>query len=96
MVPRSKGLIVNITSLGGQSYFFNVAYGVGKAGLDRMSADTSIELKEHNVVALSLFLGPVKTEVTTKFLSSDAGKSKNMSWVDPESKQVLKLSCSII
>ena len=37
MVKRKKGLIVNITSLGGTNYAFNVAYGVGKAAIDRMS-----------------------------------------------------------
>ena len=30
MVPRKQGLIVNVSSRGGLSYFFNVAYGIGK------------------------------------------------------------------
>lgn len=30
MVPRKQGLIVNISSVGGMRYLFNVAYGVGK------------------------------------------------------------------
>ena len=35
MVPRKNGLIVNISSGGGLIYLFNVAYGVGKAAVDR-------------------------------------------------------------
>ena len=30
MVPRKQGLIVNVSSIGGLTYLFNVAYGVGK------------------------------------------------------------------
>lgn len=37
MVKKRSGLIVNITSLGGSNYAFNVPYGVGKAAIDRMS-----------------------------------------------------------
>ena len=55
MVPRKKGLIVNITSLGGLQYAFNVAYGVGKAGVDRLSTDCGIELKKQNVACLGKF-----------------------------------------
>ena len=30
MGPRKQGLIINLSSLGGLSYIFDVAYGVGK------------------------------------------------------------------
>ena len=30
MVPRNQGLIVNVSSVGGLRYLFNVSYGVGK------------------------------------------------------------------
>lgn len=41
MVKRqpSRGIIINISSFGGLRYMFSVPYGVGKAALDRMSAD---------------------------------------------------------
>ncbi|CAD5119150.1 DgyrCDS7788 [Dimorphilus gyrociliatus] len=63
MVPRKTGLIINISSSGGLSYLFDVAYGVGKAALDRMSVDCGIELKKHNVTCVSLWPGAVKTEL---------------------------------
>ena len=33
MVPRKQGLIVNISSIGGVRYLFNVAYGIGKVNI---------------------------------------------------------------
>lgn len=33
MVPQGRGLIVMVSSMGGLSYLFNVAYGVGKAAV---------------------------------------------------------------
>lgn len=62
MVPRKSGLIVNISSPGGQMYLFNVPYGIGKAAVDRMAIDCGIELKKHKVASLSLMLGAVRTE----------------------------------
>lgn len=63
MVPRKSGLIVNISSAGGLTYLFDVAYGVGKAALDRMAADCGKELSKHNVTCVSLWPGAVKTEL---------------------------------
>ena len=86
MVPRRNGLIVNISSFGGQTYLFNVAYGVGKAAVDRMAVDCGIELKPHNVACLSLMLGAVKTELTSKYLDKSAENMKIKT--DPNNKQV--------
>ena len=57
MVPRKSGLIVNVSSSGGLKYLFNVAYGVGKVGCDRMAADCAFELKKSNVAMISLWPG---------------------------------------
>lgn len=90
MVPRKQGLIVNITSLGGQNYLFNTAYGIGKAALDRMSHDCGIELKKQNVACLSLMLGAVRTElVTTQFLNKESENLKLKS--DPNQKNSMSV-----
>uniref|UniRef100_A0A914C3R1 Uncharacterized protein n=1 Tax=Acrobeloides nanus TaxID=290746 RepID=A0A914C3R1_9BILA len=65
------GLIVNVSSFGGGGYYLNVAYGVGKAAVDRLTADTAHELKPHKVTVVSLWPGIVKTELIQK--SVDAG-----------------------
>jgi dehydrogenase/reductase SDR family protein 1 len=62
MVPQHHGFIANISSHGGGSYLFNTAYGVGKAGVDKLTADTAYELREHNVAVVSLWPGLMKAE----------------------------------
>ncbi|GMS95463.1 hypothetical protein PENTCL1PPCAC_17638 [Pristionchus entomophagus] len=63
MVKNGKGLIVNVSSAGGLTYLFNVAYGVGKQALDRMSTDMAVELKSDGVTAVSLWPGAVRTQL---------------------------------
>ena len=66
MVRQSAGLIANISSSGAAEYAWHVAYGVGKAALDRITADTAHELREHRVAVVSLWPGIVKTERIAK------------------------------
>ena len=62
MIARKSGLIVNVSSFGAKLYSISVAYGVGKAGVDRMSRDMARELEPHGVCAVSIWPGIVKTE----------------------------------
>ena len=57
-----RPLMVLISSFGGVSYTFNVAYGVGKAGADRLASDMSYQLSKHGVDTVSLYPGVVRTE----------------------------------
>lgn len=66
MVEQRSGLIVNTSSFGGGRYSMAVAYGVGKAGVDRLAIDMAHELRPYNVAALSLWLGLVTTEGTRR------------------------------
>jgi dehydrogenase/reductase SDR family protein 1 len=62
MIAQKRGLIVNVSSFGAKVYAVNIPYGVGKAGVDRMSRDMGRELKPFGVTAVSLWPGIVKTE----------------------------------
>jgi len=62
MTAQGSGLIVNISSSGAAEYAWHVAYGVGKAALDRLTADSARELREHGVAVISLWPGLVLTE----------------------------------
>ncbi len=62
MLEQKDGLIVNISSFAGAAYAFNLAYGVGKAAVDRMMRDMAHELRDYNVTCISLYPGWVKTE----------------------------------
>lgn len=80
MVPRKKGLIVNISSGGGLRYLFNIPYGVGKAACDRMAADCAFELRKHNVAVVSLWPGVARTEIIVSSVEQASTKPQ------PESK----------
>ena len=76
MIEKRSGLIVNISSFGGLKYLFNVPYGVGKAALDRMTQDTAVELKKHNVAVIGVWPGPVKTEAVNEKILGNSGSIK--------------------
>jgi len=63
-----RPLIVHVSSFGGVSYTFNVAYGVGKAGVDRMARDMAIELKKLKIDCVSIWPGVVRTEKMASLL----------------------------
>lgn len=62
MVPRHSGLIVMVSSPGARCYLHGPAYGAGKAGIDKMSADMAQDLKKTGVAAVSLWAGLTLTE----------------------------------
>jgi len=57
------GLIANISSSGAVQYAHNVLYGVGKAALDKMTADMAHELRDSRVAVFSVWPGLVRTEI---------------------------------
>uniref|UniRef100_A0A914Y1B1 Uncharacterized protein n=1 Tax=Panagrolaimus superbus TaxID=310955 RepID=A0A914Y1B1_9BILA len=72
MIPRKQGLIVTISSLGGMGYLFDVAYGVGKAGCDKLASDMAVDLLNTGILSVSLWPGAVRTEaVQEAFLKTD-------------------------
>jgi dehydrogenase/reductase SDR family protein 1 len=62
MIPQGSGLIANISSSGAAEYAWHVAYGVGKAALDRFTRDAAHELQPHGIAVISLWPGLVLTE----------------------------------
>ncbi|XP_076982634.1 dehydrogenase/reductase SDR family member 1-like [Tamandua tetradactyla] len=88
MVPAGRGLIVVISSVGGLQYFFNVAYGVGKAACDRLAVDCAHELRRHGVSYVSLWPGVVQTERLKEFMTKEESSE------DPQIKQFRSLFSS--
>jgi dehydrogenase/reductase SDR family member 1 len=62
MIPKRRGLIVNISFWPAQKYIGNVIYGVAKAATDKLTRDMAHELRPHGVTAISLYPGLVRTE----------------------------------
>ncbi len=62
MVPRNRGLIVNISSIGAVRYTGNVSYNVVKAAVDMLTLSTAEELRPHNVAVVSFWPRLTRTE----------------------------------
>ena len=69
MVRQQKGLIAFTSSFGSVCYMHGPAYGAQKAGVDKFAADMAVDLKAHNVAAVSLWMGPLITERTKRALA---------------------------
>jgi NAD(P)-dependent dehydrogenase (short-subunit alcohol dehydrogenase family) len=63
MVPRKRGLIVNISHWAAQKHIGNAIYGISKAAIDKMTVDMAHELRSHGIAVVSLYPGLVRTEL---------------------------------
>lgn len=71
LLANGSGLIVNVSSSGAVSYGHNVLYGVGKAAVDKMTADMAVDLAGTGVSVVSLWPGLVRTELLEMGASHD-------------------------
>jgi NAD(P)-dependent dehydrogenase (short-subunit alcohol dehydrogenase family) len=65
------GLIVNVSSAGAKFYAYGAAYGAGKAGIDKFTADAALELSETKISMVSLWPGVTQTELLDHMKSVD-------------------------
>jgi dehydrogenase/reductase SDR family protein 1 len=66
MIARRRGLIVNISFWAAELYEGNAIYGASKAAANKMAADFAHELRPHNVAAVALYPGLVRTEAVMR------------------------------
>ncbi len=66
MIAQHNGLIVNISFFAAQRVDKGVMYSMAKLADDQMAAAMAHELREHNVAAISLYPGLVRTEAVLK------------------------------
>lgn len=66
MIDQRAGLIVNMSSDGATRDDTGVAYSAAKAATDRIASYVAHELRAHNVAAISLYPGLVRTEAVLK------------------------------
>jgi NAD(P)-dependent dehydrogenase (short-subunit alcohol dehydrogenase family) len=62
MLPRKRGLIINITAWDRDKFLVNVFYDVAKGAINRMTYGIARELKPYNVAAIALAPGFMRTE----------------------------------
>jgi dehydrogenase/reductase SDR family member 1 len=81
MMPRRRGLIVNISSWAAQKYAGNVIYGIAKAATDKLTADAAHELRPFNVTVVSLYPGLVRTEAVIAAGVFDLSRSESPEFI---------------
>jgi len=74
MIPQCKGLVAFSSSSGAVHYAFGPAYGVPKAGTDKMAADMAVDFREFNVAAVSIWMGSLLTDRVRKIIASNPEK----------------------
>ncbi len=62
MIDAGRGLIVNVSSASAIRYFHHLAYGVGKAALDRITKEAARPLATRGVTIVSIWPYLVRTE----------------------------------
>ncbi|OAN66668.1 SDR family NAD(P)-dependent oxidoreductase [Sphingomonas sp. TDK1] len=66
MIRTGGALIAFTSSFGSACYMHGPAYGAQKAGVDKFAADMAVDLRGHDVAALSIWMGPLATERTAR------------------------------
>lgn len=66
MVANKRGLIINISFWAAELFNGNAIYGVAKAAANKMASDFAHDLRPHDVAALALYPGLVRTEAVIR------------------------------
>ncbi|MEZ0357962.1 SDR family NAD(P)-dependent oxidoreductase [Mycobacterium sp. SA01] len=74
MIPQGKGLVAFSSSSGAVHYAFGPAYGVPKAGTDKMAADMAVDFREFGVAAVSIWMGSLLTDRVRKIIARNPEK----------------------
>jgi NAD(P)-dependent dehydrogenase (short-subunit alcohol dehydrogenase family) len=74
MVAQRHGLVVFTSSSGSVHYCLGPAYGAHKAGMDKFAADMAIDFRAHDVAAVSVWMGALKTERLLQMIADDPKK----------------------
>jgi len=78
MVKQRRGLMIFSSSSGAVHYVYGPAYGAHKASMDKFAADMAIDLKDFNVVALSIWMGPLLSERVKVMMAADPEKFRSL------------------
>jgi NAD(P)-dependent dehydrogenase (short-subunit alcohol dehydrogenase family) len=70
MVSNGKGLVAFTSASGSVHYMFGPAYGVAKAGTDKMAADMAVDFKDRGIAAISIWMGTLLTQRVRDIVAS--------------------------
>lgn len=78
MVKQRRGLMIFTSSSGAVHYVYGPAYGAHKASMDKFAADMAVDLKDYNVAALSIWMGPLLSERVKVLMAADPEKFRRL------------------
>lgn len=81
MAKRRGGLIVFTSSFGSNCYMHGAAYGAQKAGVDKFAKDMAVDFRPYDVAVVSIWMGPLRTERTTRALQDHPHRYEEFSFV---------------
>lgn len=71
MISQDSGLVAFTSASGAAHYMFGPAYGVAKAGTDKMAADMAVDLRPYGVAAISIWMGTLLTQRVRNIVAAD-------------------------
>ena len=74
MVAQKRGVIAFTSSFGASCYMHGPAYGAQKVGVDKFAKDMGVDLRNHNVTAVSIWMGMLRTDRTKRVMDSEPEK----------------------
>lgn len=72
MVKQKNGLIAFTSSFGASCYMHGPGYGAQKVGVDKFAKDMAVDLRAHNVAAVSIWMGMLRTDRTRRAMDRAA------------------------
>lgn len=75
MLPQKQGLIINTTFYDRGKYFQPLSYFLAKNTINQMAYGMGLELREHNIAAIALFPGWMRTEAVMASIAPNAESS---------------------
>ena len=74
MLAQRRGLVAFTSSPGAAHYAFGPAYGVPKAGTDKMAADMAVDFRDFGIATVSIWMGSLLTERVRKIVATNPDK----------------------
>lgn len=74
MLAQRRGLVVFTSAPGAAHYVFGPAYGVHKAGTDKMTADMAVDFRDFGIATASIWMGVLLTERFKKLVATAPDK----------------------
>ena len=76
-----RGLVAFTSATGAVHYAFGPAYGVQKAGTDKMAADMAVDFRKAGVACVSIWMGAVATERLRMMMDENPDYEKAVSQI---------------